>query len=115
MICVADRENGRVLCFDTDGNAKKEIQPEGFGGRIFGISYAKQQLYAVSGPEFNPFAPKPVGFILDVESGQIDGTFQVIFQLLTKLIIVIYSTQRVIDSFLRILKFLLLLLIMILK
>ena len=104
MICVADRENGRVLCFDTDGNAKKEIQPEGFGGRIFGISYAKQQLYAVSGPEFNPFAPKPVGFILDVESGQIDGTFQVIFQLLTKLIIVIYSTHRIIDSFPRILK-----------
>jgi len=77
LICVADRENGRVLCFDTDGNAKKEIQPEGFGGRIFGISYAKQQLYAVSGPEFNPLAPKPVGFILDVESGAIDGTFQV--------------------------------------
>jgi hypothetical protein len=62
---------------NADGNAKKEIQPEGFGGRIFGISYAKQQLYAVSGPEFNPLAPKPVGFILDVESGAIDGTFQV--------------------------------------
>jgi hypothetical protein len=77
LICVADRENGRVLCFDTDGNAKKEIQPEGFGSRIFGISYAKEQLYAVSGPEFNPFAPKPVGYILDIESGGIDGTFQV--------------------------------------
>ena len=77
MICTADRENGRVLCFDTDGKFVRNLQPEGFGGRIFGISYAKEQLYAVSGPEFNPFAPKPVGYILDIESGNIDGTFQV--------------------------------------
>lgn len=40
MVCVADRENGRVICFDTDGNVMKELKPKGFGGRIFGISYA---------------------------------------------------------------------------
>ena len=77
MVCVADRENGRVVCFDTDGKFVRALKPEGLGGRIFGISYSKGQVYAVSGPEFNPFAAKPTGYILNIDDGEIDGTFQV--------------------------------------
>ena len=69
MVCVADRENGRVVCFDTDGKFVRALKPEGLGGRIFGISYAKGQVYAVSGPEFNPFAAKPTGYILNIDDG----------------------------------------------
>ena len=40
MLCVADRENGRIQCFSTvDGVFKKSIQPKELGSRVFGIDY----------------------------------------------------------------------------
>ena len=40
-ICVADRENGRVQCFDLEGNFKKSVKPAEFGSRIFSVAYTK--------------------------------------------------------------------------
>lgn len=40
-ICVADRENGRIPCFETEGGKPKiTIQPEGLGSTVYSIDYA---------------------------------------------------------------------------
>jgi hypothetical protein len=42
LLCVADRENGRVQCFNTDsGKFAKSIQPPEFGSTIYSVAYAK--------------------------------------------------------------------------
>ena len=42
LLCVADRENGRVQCFNSDsGNFVKSIQPPEFGSTIYSVAYAK--------------------------------------------------------------------------
>jgi len=81
-VCVADRENGRVQCFSLDGDFTRSIKPEEFGSRIFSVAYTQAkggQLHAVSGPEFsiNPFAKKPTGYIVSMESGELAGTWNV--------------------------------------
>ena len=40
-LCVADRENGRVQCFDLEGNFVRSIKPKEFGSRIFSVAYTK--------------------------------------------------------------------------
>ena len=40
LVFVADRENGRVQCFDLDGNFKQIIKHQEFGPRIFGVDYS---------------------------------------------------------------------------
>ena len=40
-VCVADRENGRVQCFDLDGEFVKTVKPSEFGSRIFSTAYTK--------------------------------------------------------------------------
>ena len=43
LICVADRENGRVQCFNTEsGKFVKSIQPAEFGSTIYSVAYAKK-------------------------------------------------------------------------
>jgi len=81
-VCVADRENGRVQCFSLDGDFTRSIKPEEFGSRIFSVAYTQAkggQLHAVSGPEFsiNPFTKKPTGYIVNMESGELAGTWNV--------------------------------------
>jgi len=77
-VCVADRENGRVQCFNTEtGEFTRSIKPKEFGSRIFSVAYANGKLHAVSGPDFNPFGVKPTGYIVDMETGNVDGTWQV--------------------------------------
>ncbi|XP_037268123.1 peptidyl-glycine alpha-amidating monooxygenase B isoform X1 [Rhipicephalus microplus] len=51
LFCVADRENGRVQCFDImDGSFKFEIAIEAFRGKVYSIAYSGGLLLAVSGP-----------------------------------------------------------------
>ena len=40
-VCVADRENGRVQCFNMDGEFTKTVKPSEFGSRIFSTAYTK--------------------------------------------------------------------------
>jgi len=81
-VCVADRENGRVQCFDLDGEFVKTVKPAEFGSRIFSTAYTKAkggQLHAVSGPEFslNPWVKKPTGYIVNMATGELTGTWNV--------------------------------------
>ena len=39
LICVADRENGRVLCYNMDGKIARIMQPKEFGSTIYSIAY----------------------------------------------------------------------------
>ena len=42
MLYVADRENGRIQCFDTEGTFHKQISSQLFGGRVFAVNYNDQ-------------------------------------------------------------------------
>nr|KAI8727075.1 alpha-amidating enzyme precursor 1 [Biomphalaria glabrata] len=55
LVCVADRENNRIQCFDLDGNFKQVIKCPEFGPRLFALEYCPAHgglLYAVNGPAF---------------------------------------------------------------
>ena len=39
LLYVADRENGRIQCFDTHGKFQRQIYHEEFGGRLFAVSF----------------------------------------------------------------------------
>ena len=39
LVCVADRENGRIQCFDLEGNFKHIIKHPEFGTRLFAVEY----------------------------------------------------------------------------
>lgn len=39
LVCVADRENGRVQCFDLDGNFRHTIKHPEFGTRLFAVEH----------------------------------------------------------------------------
>ena len=39
LICVADRENGRVLCYNMDGQIARVMNPPEFGSTIYSIAY----------------------------------------------------------------------------
>ncbi|XP_033110540.1 peptidylglycine alpha-amidating monooxygenase-like [Anneissia japonica] len=75
MICVADRENGRIQCFDTvTGDFIKEIRKREFGGRVFAIAYIYilDVLYAVNGQSERVPAQ---GYTIDVSTGEILETW----------------------------------------
>nr|CAD7194041.1 unnamed protein product [Timema douglasi] len=44
LLCVADRENGRILCFNClDGIFVMQVHSKELGGRIFSVAYAPVQ------------------------------------------------------------------------
>ena len=42
MLYVADRENGRIQCFDGDGKFHREIKSPEFGGLVFAVDFDEQ-------------------------------------------------------------------------
>lgn len=77
-IYVADRENGRVLCFfANNGTFHKEYRHSAIGTQIYSVAYAREKLYLVNGLNpYNPINPVPVrGFVLDIYSGKLLSTF----------------------------------------
>ncbi|XP_011879380.1 PREDICTED: peptidyl-alpha-hydroxyglycine alpha-amidating lyase 1 [Vollenhovia emeryi] len=77
-IYLADRENGRVLCFfANNGTFHKEYSHPDIGTKIYSVAYAREKLYLINGPD--PFIsnPAPVrGFVLDIHSGKVLSMFQ---------------------------------------
>ncbi|KAG8456338.1 hypothetical protein GDO86_002212 [Hymenochirus boettgeri] len=76
ILCVADRENGRIQCFQSEtGKFVKEIKHQEFGREIFAVSYAGGVLYAVNGKPLYWDSTPVQGFMLNFSSGEILDTF----------------------------------------
>lgn len=91
LLCVADRENGAIKCFQLDLQApddaigkgtkhKFTVTNEAFNGRLFSIDYSSVSggiLVAVSGPSLSGSTnDKPVsGFVFNITSGQLISKF----------------------------------------
>ncbi|XP_051709911.1 peptidyl-glycine alpha-amidating monooxygenase isoform X4 [Oryctolagus cuniculus] len=77
QLCVADRENGRVQCFNTDTKEfVREIKHAAFGRNVFAISYIPGLLFAVNGkPYFGEQEPVQ-GFVMNFSSGEIIDVFK---------------------------------------
>jgi peptidylamidoglycolate lyase len=39
LLCVADRENGRIQCFNLDGNFVRQMHPKKFGQSLYSLEY----------------------------------------------------------------------------
>ncbi|XP_059478776.1 peptidyl-alpha-hydroxyglycine alpha-amidating lyase 1 [Neocloeon triangulifer] len=79
LVCVADRENGRIQCFRIDnGTFVGQIAPREFGRRLFSVAYTPLQggmLFAVNGPDlYNDNFPVH-GFAVGITSRQVVATF----------------------------------------
>ncbi|XP_039307566.1 peptidyl-alpha-hydroxyglycine alpha-amidating lyase 1 isoform X2 [Solenopsis invicta] len=78
FIYLADRENGRVLCFfANNGTFHKEYRHPAIGTKIYSVAYAQEKLYLINGPD--PFINNPVpvrGFVLDIHSGKLLSMFE---------------------------------------
>lgn len=74
LICVADRENGRVQCFDYNGIFHSQYHSPVIGDRLFSVAYLPingGQLLVVNGPSL--YGPKDLnavlGFIIEIKTG----------------------------------------------
>jgi len=78
LVCVADRENGRIQCFHIDnGTFAMQIIPTSFGSRLFSVAYSTSRggtFYAVMGKSY--YVPNdPVrGYVINF-SGQVISEF----------------------------------------
>lgn len=80
LICVADRENGRVQCFyHSNGTFHSQYHSPLIGDRLFSVAYAPVdggQLFVVNGPPLNPAIPLEVkGFVINMVSGNVTSKF----------------------------------------
>lgn len=77
LLCVADRENGRVQCFQhSDGTFHSQYHSPLIGDRLFSVAYAPVdggKLFVVNGPANVPMEVK--GFIFDMNSGNVTEAF----------------------------------------
>ncbi|XP_073534016.1 peptidyl-glycine alpha-amidating monooxygenase isoform X3 [Phyllobates terribilis] len=76
QLCVADRENGRIQCFQAEtGHFVKEIKHREFGSEVFAISYIPGGLlFAVNGKAYLDLVPVQ-GFVMNFSTGDILSTF----------------------------------------
>lgn len=77
-ICVADRENGRIQCFDLNGNFINQIHPSQFGRNVYAIEYSSCHggvLFAVNGPERHVGDVDTQGFTVDIDTGELLSTW----------------------------------------
>ncbi|XP_040151848.1 peptidyl-alpha-hydroxyglycine alpha-amidating lyase 1 isoform X1 [Anopheles arabiensis] len=80
LLCVADREQGRVQCFHTrNGTFHSQYSSPEIGSRLFSVKYISSDgglLYTINGPQF-VLNPVPVGgHIIEMASGNVIGRFQ---------------------------------------
>lgn len=79
LLCVADRENGRVQCFhSSNGTFHSQFHSGIIGDRLFSVAYAPVnggQLYVVNGPQNPDSFHAIMGFIINMQSKQVVGKF----------------------------------------
>lgn len=77
LLCVADRENGRVQCFDTvNGTFHSQYHSPIIGDRLFSVAYTPingGQLLVVNGPTKPDHYDEAGGFIIDMKTKQVVG------------------------------------------
>ncbi|CAH1393191.1 unnamed protein product [Nezara viridula] len=77
LLCTADRENGRIICYTTkDGTYATQYSSEFMGSRLFSVAYSSifgGRLFVVNGPSSSALIPVQ-GFVLSL-NGQILGNF----------------------------------------
>lgn len=74
LLCIADRENGRVQCFFASNcTFHSQYHSPIIGDRLFSVAYAAEKLFVVNGPEFNGHAVS--GFTIDMTDGTIIEKF----------------------------------------
>ncbi|XP_057594309.1 peptidyl-glycine alpha-amidating monooxygenase isoform X9 [Hippopotamus amphibius kiboko] len=77
QLCVADRENGRIQCFNTDTKEfVREIKHASFGRNVFAISYIPGLLFAVNGKPYFEDQEPVQGFVMNFSSGEIIDVFK---------------------------------------
>lgn len=78
LLCVADREQGRIQCFNTSNGAFNSMyESQLIGSRIFSVKYIQRDgglLYVVNGPQFTTSEPVN-GLIMSMTSREIVGRF----------------------------------------
>lgn len=77
LLCVADRSNGRIQCFDLSGQFVSLISDSRFGTELYSVAFnpaLSGMLYAVNtNPSDQQGATK--GFVIDVSSRSVVATF----------------------------------------
>lgn len=77
LLCTADRENGRIVCYTTkDGTYSTQYSSQYMGSRLFSVAYSSifgGRLFVVNGKSSSRLIPVQ-GFVLDL-SGKIVGNF----------------------------------------
>uniref|UniRef100_A0A182M7E9 peptidylamidoglycolate lyase n=1 Tax=Anopheles culicifacies TaxID=139723 RepID=A0A182M7E9_9DIPT len=80
LLCVADREQGRVQCFHTaNGTFHSQYSSPEIGGRLFSVKYVASDgglLYTINGPGLDLDSVPVGGFILEMDSGKVISRFQ---------------------------------------
>ncbi|KAM8778331.1 peptidyl-glycine alpha-amidating monooxygenase isoform 4-T7 [Rhynchonycteris naso] len=77
QLCVADRENGRIQCFQTDTKEfVREIKHASFGRNVFAISYVPGLLFAVNGKPYFGNQEPVQGFVMNFSNGEIIDIFK---------------------------------------
>lgn len=73
---LADRENGRILCFfASNGTFHREYKNPSFGTKVYSIAHSQEKLYLVNGPDPFQRTFHVRGFIIDTRSGNILSQF----------------------------------------
>lgn len=83
VLCVADRENGRVQCFHTQNNTfHSQYHSPIIGDRLFSVAYAPiggGQLFVVNGPNLGSpqqqHYTKVLGFVIDMQTKKVISKF----------------------------------------
>ncbi|XP_015112717.1 peptidyl-alpha-hydroxyglycine alpha-amidating lyase 1 [Diachasma alloeum] len=75
FLYVADRENGRILCFHAQNESfHREYRHPAVGSRVYSVAYAKGRIYTVNGNDYlQSFHVR--GYSLDVNSGDVVSQF----------------------------------------
>lgn len=76
---MADRENGRVQCFQhSDGSYNSQYHSPLIGDRLFSVAYAPidgGKLFVVNGPVLSGILNEVKGFVIDMASGNVTAKF----------------------------------------
>ncbi|XP_043195701.1 peptidyl-glycine alpha-amidating monooxygenase-like isoform X4 [Amphibalanus amphitrite] len=76
MICTADRENGRVVCFRASDLSATDVTINWQRSRIYGLAYSPRDggaLFVVNGPNYA--GNKVQGYVVSVTSKSVTSTF----------------------------------------